>query len=389
MNTPRFGIKMFAPAFGMLALCLVTPSLHATVRFVETDLVSDIPGRAPKTDPNLVNPWGLAFSGGSPIWVSDNGTDRSTLYNGAGTPVALVVTIPNPGGGTASPTGMIFNATAGAAAGATFNGDNFIFATEDGTIAGWRGALGTTAQTLLDHTGQGSVYKGLAFSGTGAANSYLYATDFHNNRIDVLANGASPALAGNFTDPNMPAGYAPFNIQNLGGKLYVTYAMQDADAHDDVAGPGNGFIDIYNLNGVFSKRLVSHGPLDSPWGMALAPTSWGPYGGDLLVGNFGDGTINAFNPNSGSFVGNLKRPDGSALVIDGLWGLAFGNGAQGTTKDELYFAAGIPGDGAIEDHGLFGKITTKDVPEAGASAAGLTLIGLIATAGLRRRLDRT
>jgi uncharacterized protein (TIGR03118 family) len=327
----------------------------------------------------------LAFSATSPIWVSDNGTGHSTLYNGSGTPIPLVVTIPSPSGGTSAPTGMIFNSTAAAS---SFNSDAFIFATEDGTIAGWRGALGTTAQSLLDNSGQGSVYKGLAFSGTIATNSYLYATDFHNNRIDVLANTGAPALAGSFNDPGLPAGYAPFNIQNLGGQLYVTYAKQDDVAHDDVAGVGNGYIDVYSLNGVFSKRLVSNGPLDSPWGLALAPATFGSFGGDLLVGNFGAGTIDVFDPVSGNFIDSLRSPGGAPLVIDGLWGLAFGNGAQGTSQDALYFNAGIPGDGAVEDHGLFGRITTTTVPDAGANVAGLVLIGFAATEWLRRRTGR-
>ena len=194
--------------------------------FTQTNLVSNIPGLAAQTDPKLINPWGIAKSGTSPFWIADNGSGKSTLYNGAGTLQALVVTIPGIAANPGTPTGQIFNSTS------NFNGDLFIFSTEDGTIAGWRGALGTTAEVLLSSTA-GAVFKGLAI-GTTAQGTYLYAADFHNNTITVVPGTGAPALTGNFADPNLPAGFAPFNVQNLNGLLYVTYAKQDATGHDDV-----------------------------------------------------------------------------------------------------------------------------------------------------------
>ena len=304
------------------------------------------------TDPNLVNPWGISSSAASPFWVANNGTGVSTLYNGAGQPFPvaspLVVTIPPPSGGTgpATPTGQVFNGTS------AFNGDLFIFATEDGTIAGWRGALGTTAELLVDNSAAGAVYKGLAL-GIVAGHSYLYAANFRNGTIDVFRGDAgAPFLPGNFIDPNLPAGYAPFNIQNLGGSLYVTYALQDAAKHDDVPGPGHGYVNVFDLNGNLQRRLISQGPLNSPWGLALAPAKFGAFSNDLLVGNFGDGTINAFDPLTGNLLGTVKDSRGNPIVIDGLWSLIFGNGGNGGEPNRLYFTAGPGG----ELHGLFGSL---------------------------------
>jgi uncharacterized protein (TIGR03118 family) len=340
--------------------------------FTQTNLVSDIPGMAKTTDPNLVNPWGVSFSSGSPFWISDNGTGLATLYNGAGGIIPLVVTVPPPG---SAPTGQVFNSSS------SFNGDLFIFATEGGTITGWRGALGTTAETLSP--GTGGVYKGLAIA-TTPNGTYLYATDFHNNSITVFPGTGAPSLPGNFTDPSLPAGYAPFNIQIIGGKLYVTYAVQDAAKHDDVSGPGHGIVDVFDLQGNFLQRLISNGPLNSPWGMAIAPTGFGNFGNDLLVGNFGDGTINAFDPSTGNFLGQLDGANGMPLINLGLWDLTVGNGGNGGSKSALYFTAGIPGDGMVEDHGLFGRIAPT--PEPGTSALlGIGLLALIGTVRRRKR----
>ena len=330
--------------------------------FGQTNLVSDLPGVARFMDPDLVNPWGIAFSATSPIWIADNGSGMATLYNGAGVKQGLVVSIPAPGGGQGAPTGQVFNGGSG------FNGDRFLFSTEDGTIAGWRGALGTTAELGADNSGAGSVYKGLALA-TNGSNTYLYATDFHNGAVNVFDSSFTQVtLTGSFTDPTLPAGFAPFGIQAFGGKLYVTYAMQDAAKHDDVPCPGCGFIDVFNTDGTFVQRLVSMGALNSPWGLAWAPGNFGRFSNDLLVGNFGDGTINAFDPSTGVQLGTLDGSNGMPLVNLGLWGIAFGNGAQGTSTNALYFTAGIPGPDQIEDHGLFGAIAT---PEPGT----LTLLG--------------
>jgi len=345
----------------LTALALIvsaTAFAGSILGYVQTNLVSNIPGMAANTDPNLRNPWGISFSpAGSPFWVSDNRSGLATLYNGAGVPQALVVTIPGAGGAPGAPTGQVFNLSNSSG---TFNGDVFVFAGEDGVVSGWRGALGTTAEILQDSSGAGSVYKGLAFA-TLSSNSYLYAADFHNNRIDVIPSAGAPALTGTFTDPNLPAGYAPFNIQNIDGQLFVTYAKQDAAGMDDVPGAGFGYVDIFDANGNFVQRFASSGNLNAPWGLAMAPTEWGKFSGDLLVGNFGDGKINAFD-SLGNMVGTVLDTNGSPIVNDGLWGLTFGNGGNGGSTNVLYFSAGIND----EADGLFGSIFAT--PEPGTLA---------------------
>jgi uncharacterized protein (TIGR03118 family) len=343
--------------------------------YVQTNLVSNIPGKAANTDPNLQNPWGISFSpGGSPFWVSDNHAGVSTLYNGAGVPQGgpLIVTIPGVGGNPGAPTGQVFNLSNASGA---FNGDLFIFAGEDGFVTGWRGSLGTTAEVLQDDSAAGTVYKGLAFS-TDGTNSYLYGADFHNNKINVIPTAGAPALAGNFTDPTLPAGYAPFNIQNINGKLYVTYALQDPAKMDNEACLGCGFVSIFDTNGNFIQRLISGGSLNAPWGLAMAPSDWGKFSNDLLVGNFGDGWINVFD-SSGSMVGTVSDINGAKIQNDGLWGLTFGNGGKGGSTNVLYFSAG-PND---EKDGLFGAISAT--PEPGTLALFAT--GAAALLIARRR----
>src|SRR5271169_3893141 len=353
-----------------LAVLMVAPTpavLYAAPNnfnsFNQQNLVSDIPGVAAWTDPNLVNPWGVSFSPTSPFWVSDNGTGLATLYNSTGAPIPLVVTIPPPTAqmGPAAPDGQVFNPNP-----ANFNGAHFIFATEDGTISSWSG--GTNAVLNVDNSGANSVYKGLVLA-TNGSNTYLYATDFRLGVVSVFDKNFNPVtLSGSFTDPTLPAGYAPFGIEASGGMLYVTYALQDAAKHDDVAGPGHGFVDVYDTNGNLVQRLVSMGALNSPWGMAWAPAGFGKFSGDLLVGNFGDGTINAFDA-MGNLVGKLDDKNGNPLVNMGLWDIIFGNMGAGSSPNTLYFTAGIPGPGNVEDHGLFGTVTAT--PEPGT----LTLLG--------------
>ena len=310
-------------------------------------LVSDQPGVAPHTDPNLVNAWGLTAGPTTPWWVSDNGTDKSTLYNGDGTARPLVVDV------AGGPTGTAFNPTTGFVL-PTGGKALFLFDSEDGVIRGWNGAQGTTAIVVKDRSDVGAIYKGLTVANTPAG-PRLYAADFHNARIDVL-DGSFNLVPGGFVDSSLPDGYAPFNVQAIGDRIFVAYARQDEDAEDEVAGQGLGFVDAYDLAGNLLGRVAQHGQLDAPWGLALAPASFGRFGGDLLVGNFGNGRINAFEelPN-GRFEhrGGLRSSDGQPVEIDGLWALRFGNDAAAGSSGTLFFTAG-PDD---ESHGLFGSIT--------------------------------
>jgi uncharacterized protein (TIGR03118 family) len=350
MGEHVFRRALLALALVLGASLLAASPLAAAERnsYTVTPLVSDQPGVAPHTDPNLVNAWGLTAGPTTPWWVSDNGTDKSTLYNGDGTARPLVVSVAGgPTGTTFNPTSAFLLPTGGKAL--------FLFDSEDGVIRGWNGAQGTTAIVVKDRSGVGAIYKGLTIA-TTPAGPRLYAADFHNARIDVL-DGSFNLVPGGFVDSSLPAGYAPFNVQAIGDRIFVAYAKQDADAEDEVAGQGLGFVDAYDLAGNLLGRVAQHGLLDAPWGLALAPASFGRFGGDLLVGNFGNGKINAFEelPN-GHFElrGELSGGDGKPLVIDGLWALRFGNDAAAGPSTTLFFTAG-PDE---ESHGLFGSITT-------------------------------
>jgi len=321
-----------------------------TTRYMEHDLVSDVPGRAEITDPDLVNAWGMSQGPATPIWVSDNETNKSTLYRTSATSpfvtkVALTVTMP---AGTDGVTGQVFNGTGlfPVTNGVTTASAPFIFDSESGDVSGWNAATGAQVGVHVD----GAIFKGLALD---AAGGHLFAADFHGARIVVIDSSWHVVqLAGSFTDPKMPDGYAPFNVAVLGGEVYVAYAKQDADAEDEVAGQGKGFVDVYDLSGHFARRLVNHGQLNAPWGLALAPAGFGDFSGALLVGNFGDGRINAYNRSTGEYLGALRGPSGQRIEIDGLWGLMFGNGTTAPTTT-LLFSAG-PDD---EAHGLFGTLT--------------------------------
>lgn len=334
-----------------------------TTRFAQTNLVSDVSGRAAMTDPQLVNPWGIALGPTSPFWISDNGQGVSTLYDGNGMPFPaaspLVVTIPPPGGspaGTgAAPTGIVFNGTSDfvVTEGTKSGPAAFVFAAEDGTLSGWnRDVDVATAVLAADNSSTEAVYKGLAL-GSNASGNFLFATDFSHGTVDVFDKNFAPAtLSGTFNDPNIPQGFAPFGIQNLGGRLYVTYAKQDEQKEDDVAGPDNGFVDVFDTNGNLMRRFASRGSLNSPWGLAIAPASFGTFANAVLVGNFGDGHINAFDATNGMFLGQLSSDMNTPITISGLWGLVVGNGAMGGDANTVYFTAGSD----AEQHGLFGSL---------------------------------
>jgi uncharacterized protein (TIGR03118 family) len=350
---------------------------------VQTNLVSDGAVSANVVDPALKNPWGISFGPASPFWVANNGSGVSTLYQGDGTKNALNVAVPpapgSPLGTLGTPTGTVFNGTS-----ANFLGDRFLFATRDGTISGWQPVLGTTAAVRA----LGS--PGAAYTGLALAADTLYAADFANGRIEAWDSAYNSFLIpGAFVDPNLPSGYSPFNIQNLGGALYVTYAKISAGEAE--GGPGFGFVDKFDADGSLLQRLVTGlpgdpaSPLNAPWGLALAPSGFGDLSNLLLVGNFGDGRINGFDPLTGAFVGTLDDAGGTPIENESLWGLAFGNGGTGFDSQTLYFTAGL----TDESHGLFGSLrplSSAAVPEPSTlmSMSG-GLIALFFVARRRRR----
>jgi uncharacterized protein (TIGR03118 family) len=353
-------------AAGVLGAAPAGATTHFST-YRQINLVSDQAGKAHLTDSDLVNAWGLAASPGtnaapgSPLWVADNGSDKATLYQGATatsvTKVPLVVSVTG-----AAPTGQVFNADSSAFMVSDSHGNSgsslFLFDTENGTIDGWSPGVnpnGTNPSTVTEvarDNGANAVYKGLAIAQVNGK-SFLYATNFRSGRVEAYDSTFTPVEmpGGLFVDRGLPAGYGPFGIAEIKGQLYVSFAKQDATLHDDVAGSGHGFVDVFTNTGKFVRRLVSRGALDSPWGMALTPASFGQFGGDLLVGNFGNGLINVYNPDNGAHLGVLRQRNGVPIQIDGLWGLMFGNGnAAGT--GQLLFSAGPDG----ESHGLLGKI---------------------------------
>jgi len=335
---------------------LLAVALPATARNINAEntysvhfLWSNVPGKAAGTDASLVNGWGISHSGTSPWWVSNEGTDTSTLYNTRdGVKVGLTVAVDG------GPTGQVFNGTSDfkVDAGTGLLPARFIFATEDGELYGWN-TVGTTAIEAADT--DDAIYLGLAIGSFGGSN-YLYAANFHAGTVDVF-NGTWDlvTLPGSFTDPSLPDGYGPFGIQAIGDRIYVAYAKQDEDAEEEIAGEGFGYVDAFDMGGNFIARVASAGDLNAPWGIALAPAGFGKFSGDLLVGNFGDGRIHAFRVEDGVWVphGLLKGVDHRPIVIDGLWGIGFGNGAAAGPTTTLFFAAG-PED---ETEGLFGSIT--------------------------------
>jgi uncharacterized protein (TIGR03118 family) len=367
LRTSAVGVLALAvPA--ALAVATAAPAASARTHshgpeneFRQTNLVSDLSTvGAQIVDPNLINPWGLAFGPTTPLWVADNGTSIAAVYpvNPAGPtaqPSKLNVTLPP---ADSAPTGQVFNPTGGfvlkskAGQGPAL----FIFSSESGHIIAWSPAAdpvvnGMSRAQVKFSSRIGAVFKGLTIASTRFG-TFLYATDFHNGRVDVFNSRFHLVhLPGGFSDRNLPRGYAPFGIRAIDGFIYVTYAKQDADRHDDVGGPGHGFIDVFTPGGFLVERLVSRGALDSPWGLEVAPKGFGPFGGKLLVGNFGDGRIPAYGLFSGRPAGALLDEQGQPITIDGLWALQFGTATTGGTGT-LLFSAGLNG----EADGLVGAI---------------------------------
>jgi uncharacterized protein (TIGR03118 family) len=384
-------------ALALVALFSEATLQGASAQYAQTDLTSTFPGVANNTDPNLVEPTGMAFNGTSPIWIANQGAGVATLYSGSGQPQSLVVTVPN-----SSPTGAVFNSTNSTGPFQVTDGTHtapgiFLFATTSGQIQGWNPGVNAT-QTEIGFTSPtpNAMYTGLALA-TPANQPTLYATDFSNSKVDAI-NGSftSATITGNFSDPNLPAKYAPFNIANLNGNLFVSYALQNTTGTSAVPGAGNGLIDVFNSEGILLSRLVSNGgPLNEPWGMTIAPGTFGQFAGDLLVGNHGDGTIDAFNPSTGAFLGELRDAMGNPIVNTALWGLAFDPTAAGSGFDPngLFFTATLDetidfmGQSFDETGGLFGQIS----PTAGETPIPATLplfatgIGGLGLLGWRRR----
>jgi uncharacterized protein (TIGR03118 family) len=348
-----------------LPALLLTSSLFAQ-HYQRTDLTTNSSAVSPTAviDPNLVNAWGLARATGSPWWISDNGTGLTTLYNSLGQPQPLVVKIPTiDGNGTSAPTGAVFNPTPGfAVSGAKAL---FLFSTEDGTIAAWNPALGTTASLVVKRPGA-AVYKGIAIAQQPNAGPRIYATNFQSGRVEVFNSNFGPVSLpdGAFTLPGLGAVYAPFGIQNVGGNLVVTFAHRKVGSLDEDHGPGLGHVGIFAPNGTLLLRLQHGSWFNAPWGIALAPGDFGTFTHRLLIGNFGDGTINAFNLFSGKREGMLLDGTGAPMTIDGLWALSFGgdstNNGGATT---LFFTAG-PND---EEDGLYGQLTPAAAEQPGNS----------------------
>jgi uncharacterized protein (TIGR03118 family) len=364
--------KSISPALLVLAFTLGIISAAAqTNSYQQTNLVSDMAGVANNTDPKLINPWGISFVPGSTFWIADNKSGYSTIYDANGVSQFSVL-IPAPAGDASpsTPTGTVINQTSGF----KVNGfpSQFLFDTEDGTISGWYNS--GNAVILVDHSSTGAVYTGLAMI-TNSTGSFLLANNFKSGQIEIYDSNFNPAtLTGSFTDPTLPAGYAPFGIQPIGSQVFVMYALQNATKTGATSGAGNGYVSIFDENGNFVSRFASTGTLNAPWGAVQASASFGMFSNDILIGNFGDGTINAFDA-KGNFLGQLEDPTGTVLSNGALWGMVFGAGGTGD-PNTLYFTAGFAAGG----HGLFGALaaateTTEDFsvaasPQSGTVAAG-------------------
>jgi uncharacterized protein (TIGR03118 family) len=348
LSTVLLGVNASATATGNPT----SAHQHDDDGYTQVNLVSDQAGRARVTDPHLVNPWGLSQAPTSPLWVSDNGTDLTTLYTDGDHPAAVPLVISIPGG---APTGQVFNSTS------AFRLPNgapaaFLFASEAGRITAWNPQLTPVTQAVTVASDAGAVYKGLALVRLRHGQRLL-AADFRRARIAVFNGRFHPVRTGRraFRDRLLPRGYAPFNVAVMGRRVLVSYALQAPGRRDDQAGPGHGFVDVYSAHGRLLRRLIRRGVLSSPWAMTIAPLGFGDFSGALLVGNFGNGRVHAFDPRSGRRLGVLRASNGHVLAIDGLWGLLPGNGVS-APADEVWFSAGPNG----EQHGLLGVLRSDD-----------------------------
>jgi uncharacterized protein (TIGR03118 family) len=357
------------PRLAALALCAASAAALVSCGSDDTSsgyamrsLVTDVaagPYGAAHQDSNLVNAWGLAFNPAGFVWVANAETSTSTLYDGNGVLQQLVVAIPAGAAGAAQPTGIVYSGTDEfpVTQGGITAPSRFIFVGEAGTVAGWAPSVNLTiAVTVYDASAGGASYRGAALASVAGA-SRLYASDFHNGRIDAFDAAFNKLVlpGGAFVDPTLPAGYAPFGMQNIGGQIFVTYAQLDLASGDEVTGAGLGFVSVFDASGNFVKRLISNGALNAPWGIARAPADFGEFSNALLISNFGDGTINAFDASSGAYMGTLSTSAGVPIAIDGLWGIAFGNGINDQPTNTLFFTAG-PAD---ESHGQYGRIDVQ------------------------------
>ena len=344
-----------------ICLLALSPIVQAQQHYKQTNLISDIPGMAAVTDPNLVNPWGISRSSTSPWWVSDNGPGLATLYTGAGAAVPLVVTIPGADGGSGTPTGQIFNGSQDFQI-APGKPALFLFVTEDGTVSGWNPQVSPNTAMIKVNTHSSSVFKGMAVATVtdhnGGSANFLYVADFRKGRVNVYdTNFKRISMDGDaFEDERIPHGFAPFNVQNIGGNLYVAFAKQDGAKHDEVDGAGLGYVDVFSPTGRLLHRLERSKWFNAPWGMAQAPGDFGVYSHDILVGQFGSGNILVFDPVTGELKGTLQDANNMPISIDGLWGIAFGCVGGSGSATTLYFAAGLNG----EQDGLFGTITAVE-----------------------------
>ena len=342
--------RFFFPLIFSLLLTICVPAQAAS--YLVTILTSDQSGTAPNIDLNLQNPWGLTYSPTGPFWTADQHTGVSTVYNGSGMASPPVVTIPPAAGHLKGvPTGVVFNPTTSFAIGSQHS--IFLFVTQDGTISGWSSAFGSKAELVADNSAAGARYTGMELGNNGTQN-LLYIANFGEARVDVFDTNFHPVLlSGSFKDPSLPAGYAPFNILRTGTHLLITYGKQNTSKTNALFCAGCGFVDIFDLNGNFTRRFASQGALNAPWGIALAPTGFGIFSGDVLIANLGDGRINAFNT-TGVLQGPLLNAAANPISLSGLWAIKFGNGGTAGKKTELFFVSG-----PTYSHGRLGKITAQ------------------------------